>query len=370
MPTIGVEGQYFLTIDGVDFSEHDFKSIRLFEFAGIKLPQAILIFYTTDGEARSKLHAGTILTIALAASDQDGTRPTAFKVVDTTTEPRGDGEYIVKVTMEQYLEAYTSTAISASYEGTSIAAITKLCSPFTTIDNKATGALDNQVWLRPLISARDMLLHIWLHARLNNTTLLLAHTLDGELRIRDTRSIARRGTNYDFRTLSEIVDSRKDIGLLGKSVEKSSSGVLSHLAAAGRKMHTYSLSSGTSGILQAAKVLKFLSTRPTLEVGTQNIAMLKTVVSDNVHATFDQALLDNKANLARLGTVELPIYTKGKYIPIHPLDLVMHLEPHSQQTESVDAGSGLYIVGATVREVTASTLDTTIILTRESRNGD
>lgn len=370
MATIGLDGQYHLSIDKVSFSEEDFINIKIFEYAGLQLPQAILIFSTSDAEMRATLHAGKIINISLSASENDGNVPLQFKVVDTDSSPQGDGEYVIKVTLEQALEGITSTSVSKSYLGTSPSVIEELCREFVHVDNQARGASDSQAWVRPMQTARDFIRAVWLRSKLTASTLLMSFNIDGELRLRDTKSLMKRSADYDYRTLSSITDEERDIGILGSVNERSASGLLSHVAAAGRKMYTYDPSTGENVLLQADTHLSFLASRGTLETGTRNITAMQQSFTDNVHSGFEQALLDNKANLARLSTVEVPIFTTGRYIPIHPLDIVMHLEPSSSSSESVDAGSGLYVVAKVIREIGRKTLDTTIILNRESRNGD
>jgi len=370
MPIVTVEGQYFLSITNVTFTTEQFKSIRIFEYSGLRLPQAELVFTTGDPEQRAFLYTGKIITIAIAAQHEDSNNPIDFRVVDTKSAPSGDDLHIITVTLEQSMPEFTETAKTMAATGTSASAIIASIPSRISIDNKASGFDDTQTWIRPFQVARDFIENVWLSSYIVDSTLLLAFTIDSDLRIRDTKSIRQRGNSYDFRVLTAIEDSAKDIAASGRVEEKSASGVLSYIAASGRQRDYYDMGTGNTTRSRATPTLNFLSDRPTPEISSPNLNALPPVRLDNMHSNTAQAMLDNKANLARLSTVSMNVRTTGRYIPIHPLDLVMVLEPKAAEAPFIEAGSGLYIATTIIREISDDLkLSTTIVLNRESRNG-
>lgn len=364
---ISVEGQYifiFSLADKGDFiDEDDLISFLLVEEAGNVLPTFDFGFTTKDETILRYLNEGNNLKISFG-KDKDSLIDIELVISSFVFHRAGESKLVIEIKGLYSALPYISTGKIRTINSSGIAAINQVVSDYFIPDFNIIASSDSQNWIQHNIPDKKFVNEIWMHSYLANSFIGVGISSNGEFILKDMKALVAEDPSYRFTT---NIEKDTDIYYDGDYVVTSNAGFLNHWIGYGRQKHLFTIEEGSElNSLQSSESLLALTGTLARSAAISKRIAQAGVLSDNVHANYWNAFLQNLQSLAIFSSCQITLSFHNIYIPLRILNLVMFLDTGIGQKQATEYYSGKYFVSKVARSISNRQFTTTVQLSRES----
>ena len=376
---LGVKGQYkfqFSIGDLKDFiAESNFVSFKLEEKAGNLLPIFELSFKFTDDSIISRLNEGNVLKVTFGRDfgDRDDMRNAELLITKVEYYRLATSIYLASCKgILNAIDYVTDRRLRITDSLSSYEAISLVASDHFVVESNRSSVEDAMNWIQPNITDKKFVDQMWERSYVADTFPAIAITAEKKFLIKDLRllssqssledNLAWRFTTFDIQNTGTILVDEPPIYM-------EQSGFINNLFGYGKRQIVNNLEEGTFTSLAVEPEEPFLSQGKLLRSANADLRQTQHALnSENVHANFQEAKLQNVINLGVFGSVVVSLKFSGIYKPVNLLDVVQLRDDTTVPSRvfSSEYFSGLYIVTGVTRALISKSLITFVELSRES----
>jgi hypothetical protein len=248
---------------------------------------------------------------------------------------------------------------------TSVDAIKEVAQQYFTIDSNVTSSDDEQNWVQANTSDREFVHDLWLRSYIPESWMAIGISSIGDAFImRDIKKLVREEPKWTF---GYGQTQPTDIIVMHIQPVESNAGFMNAFHGYARTQAQLGTADGevTQTESQSSPLLTSRGELPTRSEISTGRRQPPTVLTDNMHPKYHEALRQNLQNLSTFSSFGVRINFGTTFQPIKILDLCQFNEDVSGQP-GAEYASGNYIVARVARVFQNYTHQTEVHLTREA----
>ena len=360
----------FQIANKIDFIEdRELQAFVLIEEAGNSLPSFQLTFTTSDESILHLLHEENDLKVSYG-KDQNNLLTSIL--VPLKIESARVGENKRQITCSGLYSALLflgNSNLFLSSKKSGLEVLKDIASKYFKVIGNVDKSKDSQVWIQHNITDRTFLNNLWLRSDLGDSFPSIGITSDGRFVLKDTLKFLKE--DYDWRFVTELKDTTKDILYDPDPVFSFDSSLVNNWTGYGRQKLIYNPEEGTTTYVKELADNFIANNKSVVKrEGIEKRFAAIGVVNDNVHPNYHSSYQYNIANLAQLSSLKLTLSFSGEFKDVKVLDKVLYLEDsvNDLTNKSAEYHSGTYIVSKVSRSFSTRVLTTLVQICREAPN--
>ena len=369
---IGYQNQFLMraNVNGIDdfVTGENLVKCTVRESVGLRPPTVDMVLKIKEENLLSQLKEGQVIQMSMGKSTDD-LKDFQFYVLFQNVTQIDRQNYLIRLSgVTTDPNYFSELSIEGKAPELSIDRLKEVVSRRFTWHGGNTGASpdDEQIWLQTAMTDKDFLFKLWAHSFMEDNMFLPCITRENEFIYKDLIQIVSSGpkTEANQNENSGGIHYDSDFSYTARS------GLINEWVGYEFAMLEYDMVEGKKEIpIQTPK--SFISLTKQLE---QRISQTQQFLgqrykSRNCHEKYWLAYYKNLQTLANMSANCLKFTYSKQLDDLRPLDMIMFKTTGiGPDTGSAEHLSGLYMIGATTREIMTQEVRTTLECYRETTN--